>query len=145
MNSDRICTKCGSDKIYAFEMCQKCYTKMFYQKNKKRIRETYRQRIKTDPAYLKKRRQYAKEYRGKNRERINKRFHLKYHTDKNFRKRVLKNHRKCHIRFKERKKRGDPLLIKAICRDFGLSEHIAEAIALDGIVLETEMKKRGIL
>ena len=50
-----------------------------------------------------------------------------------------------HQKYKWKKKLGRPALIKEICKDFGISEHVAEAIALDGIVLETEMKKRGIL
>ena len=42
-------------------------------------------------------------------------------------------------------KKGNAKNIKRICIDYGLSEDVADIIALDGDVLDKEMKKRGII
>jgi len=104
----------------------------YYQKNKERILK------------LRKRKKYQKKYnqRPEVRERERKRFKEKYHTDEAFRKRVIDSHKRW-----QKKHRllfgnlGDPEVIKELCKDFGFSDDVAEAIALDGILLD---KKLGI-
>lgn len=40
---------------------------------------------------------------------------------------------------------GNPDRIKAICLEHGFSPDVANAIAMDGIILDKKMKERGII
>ena len=49
------------------------------------------------------------------------------------------------IKAKRRLGKGNPERLKEICLEYDFSDDIAEAIALDGIVLDKKMKEKGII
>jgi len=74
-------------------------------------------------------------------------FNKKYKTDKSFREKIKKRNREwCRSTdYYGRKRRGNPEVIKDICLKYGLSKEVANAIAMNGEVLDLKMKERGIL
>jgi len=108
----------------------KAYRREYYQKNKEKNHE--------------KRKAYAREYwkRPKVRERKRKHFNEKYHTDEAFKRRVLNNIAKYHKKCQLTRRLGRPEVIKEMCKDYGLSDEVSEAIALDGVLLD---KKLGLV
>jgi len=107
----------------------KAYRKDYYQKNKEKNREQVRI--------------YARKYskRPEVREQRRKHFNEKYQTDEVFRRRILNNIAKYREKCQQQRKLGRPEIIKELCKDYGLSDDVAEAIALDGVLLD---KKLGI-
>ena len=49
------------------------------------------------------------------------------------------------VKAKQRVGKGNPERLKELCLEYGFSDDIAEAIALDGIVLDKKMKEKGII
>jgi len=49
------------------------------------------------------------------------------------------------VKAKRRLGKGNPERLKEICLEYDFSDDIAEAIALDGIVLDKKMKEKGII
>ena len=108
-----------------------CYSKEYYR---------------THPEYREKHKKYNNKYRKRPevKKRINEKAKERYHSDEKFRQARLKSTKK-YQRKHCRLGLGNPKRIKEICKDFGFSEEVCNAIALDGIVLDEVMKKRGII
>ena len=66
------------------------------------------------------------------------------------RKKILEQHRQkrkdgYYKELYRKKKLGDPIKIKNLCLEHGFSDDIAEAIALNGIILDKKMKEKNII
>ena len=81
--------------------------------------------------------EYRKNYNNRIRER--------YAADPEFRKYKMEMNRRYRKKIKGMNKLGDKKTIKKICKDFGIGDDVADAIALDGDVLDNMMRKRGLL
>jgi hypothetical protein len=76
-------------------------------------------------------------------EKTNKQVKNRYNTDaayRNKRKKVMRRWQSEHSSLGL----GDPENIKAICKEFGFSDEVAEAIALDGDMLEKKLKEKKV-
>jgi len=127
---DKVCS-CGRPVYYKQrQLCMNCYSKEYYR---------------THPEYREKHKKYNNKYRKRPevKKRINEKAKERYHSDEKFRQARLKSTKK-YQRKHCRLGLGNPKRIKEICKDFGFSEEVCNAIALDGIVLDEVMKKRGI-
>lgn len=58
-----------------------------------------------------------------------------------FKKQMLPIHKKYNLK----RKLGNPIKIKKLCEKYNFSKDVTNAIILDGIILDKEMKKRGII
>jgi hypothetical protein len=141
----KLLCDCGKPVYYIKAgLCKSCYERNY------RKTEKYKQHYKkyySDPETQRR----IKEYHHKPsvKKRIREYNKIRWGTDPVFRERRLKSIKKYRAnKGKElylKRKLGNPEKIKNICLEHGLSEEISDAIAVDGVVLETVMKKRGII
>ena len=108
----------GCNKVRMF-VCSVCGNSRPYHA-KDMCKKCYTQQ----PMYREYRRKYYKEYRQRPKY---KKYNREYQREYN------------------KKRRNDPKKIRNVCLDLGYSEDIADAIALDGIILDDKMKERGIV
>ena len=68
-----------------------------------------------------------------------------YHTNKRWRQKHLERMKPVHRKHYLADKIGNMDNIEQLCLRHGFSKDVAEAIAMDGIILDKKMKERGII
>jgi len=118
--------------------------KRYNQKNKEKILKRRREHYRENKDEMRaKQREYTKrpEVRAKRNEGHKKYYHA--HKAEIIAKETERRRRLAEIH--NLGKPGDPDTIREMCVDFGISEEIADAIAMDGVVLDNKMKEIGLV
>ena len=140
MSDEKLCA-CGKPIHGRKDICVNCYNKEYYRTHpefRKRMAEQHREYHKR-PEVKKRNNEYEK--RPEVRKRTNEYNKKRYHSDETYRQKTLERSKKyqkkhCCLGL------GDPKLIKEMCKDFGFSDKVCDAIALDGKVLDDLIKKK---